>query len=70
MEKTEDLKRLAHCTGQEKKQPSFNMGSICGNLVKSFRAFRRLPPHLIVKNMDNDVVERNKNGGRELGGSG
>ena len=38
------------------------MGSICGNLVKSIGTFkRRLPPHLIVKNMDNDVVERNKN---------
>ena len=56
-----DLKRLAHCTGQEKKHPSFNMGSICGNLVKSIGTFRRLPTHLIVKNMDNDGVERNKN---------
>ena len=37
------------------------MGSICGNLVKSIGTFRRLPTHLIVKNMDNDGVERNKN---------
>ena len=41
MEKIDDLKRL-QC--QEKKQPSFNMGSICGNLVKSIGTFRKFYP--------------------------
>ena len=37
------------------------MGSICGDLGKSIETFRRLPTHLIVKNMDNEGEERNKN---------
>ena len=59
IEKIKDLKNL-DWPGEETTEL---VGSICSNLVKSIGSFRRFPHHLIVKNMDNDGVERNKNVG-------